>query len=151
MLDHAAGRWLFMTASTQRRRELQERAERDLPGLNAKVVTEEYMSALTTNLEYYARRIDIPVLMVAGARDIVVPLRRLEHITGLMKNVTLTVMDDQGHLSPIERPAAIGTITKKFVHSCLVASRLRRFSGDDRTTELVDALGDTRASVNLNG
>jgi pimeloyl-ACP methyl ester carboxylesterase len=151
MLDHAAGRWLFMTASTQRRRELQERAERDLPTLNAKVVTEEYLSALTTNLEYYARRVEVPVLMVAGARDIVVPLRRLEHITGLMENVTLTVMDDQGHLAPIERPAAVGTITKRFIHNCLVAASSGQLRNASSSDELVDALGNTRVSVNLNG
>jgi pimeloyl-ACP methyl ester carboxylesterase len=116
LVDHATGRWLFMTAPTSRRRELQARAERDLPRLNAKVVTEEYMSALDTNLESYASRVSIPVLVIAGARDVIVPIKRLEQLVALMPDGTLVVMDDQGHLAPIERPTSTATLTKRFIH-----------------------------------
>jgi pimeloyl-ACP methyl ester carboxylesterase len=115
-LDHATGRWLFMTMPTARRRELQRRAEKDLPKLKAQVVTEEYMSALKTDLEPYAREVKLPVLVIAGARDVIVPLRRLERLASLMPDATLVVMEDQGHLAPIERPAATATITKRFVN-----------------------------------
>jgi hypothetical protein len=33
-----------------------------------------------------------------------------------MPDATLVVMEDQGHLAPIERPAATATITKRFVN-----------------------------------
>lgn len=115
-VDHATGRWLFMTMPTDRRLEKQRLAELDLPQLNPQVVTEEYMSALATDLEHFAGKVTIPVLLVAGARDVIVPLRRLEILASRMKDGTLVVMRDQGHLAPIERPAATATITKRFIN-----------------------------------
>ena len=115
-VDHATGRWLFMTMPTKKRRELQRRAEKDLPKLNPQVVTEEYMSALRTNLDSFAREVKLPVLVIAGARDFIVPLRRLERLASIMPDATLVVMEDQGHLAPIERPAATATITKRFIN-----------------------------------
>lgn len=114
--DHATGRWLFMTVPTEKRREIQRKAERYLPHLNAQVVTEQYMSLRKINLERYVPSIDMPVLIIAGARDVIVPLRRLEHLAGLLKHGTLEVMPDQGHLAPIERPAATANLSKRFIH-----------------------------------
>jgi pimeloyl-ACP methyl ester carboxylesterase len=116
-LDQATGRWLFMTATGKRRRELMKRGLRNLPLLNAKVVTEEYLSALSTNLDWYAARITMPALIIAGAKDFLVPLRRLERLARKMPNGTVSIMDDQGHIAPIERPAATATITKRFLNS----------------------------------
>src|SRR5436189_198975 len=81
-----------------------------------RVVTEEYMSALDTDLEYFAARVKVPVLMIAGAKDIIVPLKRLEHLVSVVPDGTLVVMEDQGHLAPIERPAATATISKRFIN-----------------------------------
>jgi pimeloyl-ACP methyl ester carboxylesterase len=116
MIDHATGRWLFMTATTARRKFLQRRGDKNLPLMNALVVTEEYLSALDTDLDWYARRVDIPVLIVAGARDIIVPVKRLERLVSLIDRGALEVLDDQGHLAPIERPGATATITKRFMN-----------------------------------
>jgi pimeloyl-ACP methyl ester carboxylesterase len=116
LIDHATGRWLFMTVTTQRRRELQRRGEENLPIMNAKVVIEEYMSALDTHLVGYAPRVTVPALIIAGARDFIVPLRRLEQLVSILPDGTLVVMEDQGHLAPIERPAATATISKRFIN-----------------------------------
>lgn len=114
-VDHAAGRWLFMTVSPHRRKVLMERGERNLPILNVKVVTEQYMSSMKTPLEPYARRVKMPVLIIAGAKDVIVPLRRLKRLVQQMPQAELVVMEDQGHLAPIERPAATATLTKRFL------------------------------------
>jgi pimeloyl-ACP methyl ester carboxylesterase len=114
-LDHATGRWLFQTVTTKRRRWLMRRGDRNLPMLHPRVVIEEYMSSLNTPLENYARRVDVPVLIIAGARDVIVPLRRLEDLAEMIPNGELEVMPDQGHLAPIERPAATATITKQWL------------------------------------
>jgi pimeloyl-ACP methyl ester carboxylesterase len=58
--DHATGRWLFKSVPTNRRREIQRKAERHLPKLNAEVVTEQYLSALQTDLRRYAARVTMP-------------------------------------------------------------------------------------------
>jgi pimeloyl-ACP methyl ester carboxylesterase len=115
-IDHATGRWLFMTVSTARRKALQKRGDENLPILNALVVTEEYLSALDTDLDRYAAKVTVPTLLIAGARDFIVPLRRLEHLESLLSDGTLVVMEDQGHLAPIERPATTATISKRFIN-----------------------------------
>lgn len=115
-VDHATGRWLFHTVTARRRRALVRRGDKNLPILNPRVVTEEYLSALDTNLDLYAAAVTVPVLIIAGAKDIIVPLRRLEHLVSLMPDGMLVVMEDQGHLAPIERPATTATITKRFIN-----------------------------------
>jgi pimeloyl-ACP methyl ester carboxylesterase len=115
--DHAAGRWLFMTVPTAKRLEIQRKAERYLPKLNAQVVIEQYMSLRKVNLEHLAMKVTAPALILAGARDIIVPMRRLERLAGLLPHGTLSVMPDQGHLAPIERPSATASISKRFIHS----------------------------------
>jgi pimeloyl-ACP methyl ester carboxylesterase len=123
-IDHASHPWLFMTVTPERRRALVKRGDENLPIMNPRVVTEQYLSTLGTNLETYASKVAVPTLMIAGAKDIIVPLRRLEHLVGLMPDGTLVVMEDQGHLAPIERPAATATISKRFING-LEASRGR--------------------------
>lgn len=115
-VDHATGRWLFHSVTAERRRALVKRGDKNLPILNAQVVTEEYMSALDTNLDAFAETVAMPVLLIAGAKDFIVPLKRLEHLESLMPDATLVVMEDQGHLAPIERPATTATITKRFIN-----------------------------------
>jgi pimeloyl-ACP methyl ester carboxylesterase len=115
-VDHATGRWLFHTVSSRRRKALVRRGDRNLPILNPRVITEQYMSSLRTNLDVYAQKIKVPVMIIGGAKDVIVPLGRLEHLVSLMTDGTLVVMEDQGHLAPIERPAATATITKRFIN-----------------------------------
>lgn len=115
IIDHALGRWLFMTASTKRRREIQRRAERDLPRLNARVITEQYFSSTSARLDDYVGRLTMPVLVVAGARDVIVPLDRLKQLVALMPDARLEVLEDQGHLAPIEQPRVVATLTREFI------------------------------------
>jgi pimeloyl-ACP methyl ester carboxylesterase len=114
-VDRATGRLLVRTASGALREAILERRDRILPTLNARVITEQYMSLLDTNLEFYAATIKIPVLIIAGARDIIVPLHRLHRLVSLMPQGVLEVMHDQGHMAPLERPAETASITKRFV------------------------------------
>ncbi|HEY2003988.1 MAG TPA: alpha/beta hydrolase [Candidatus Saccharimonadia bacterium] len=126
-IDHAAGRWLFMTVTPRRRKVLQKRGERNLPILNAKVVIEEYLSSMSTPLEPYARRLEIPMLIIAGAKDAIVPRRRLERLVTLMPKGSILVMPDQGHLAPIERPAATATLTKRYLSEQAALARHPRY------------------------
>ena len=114
-VDRATGRWLFKSVSNKRRAELMKRGAKGLPHLNPKVVTEQYMSARHTKLTDFAPAVELPMLIIAGARDVIVPLAHLERIVSLLPDGTLVVMEDQGHLAPIERPAATATITKRFL------------------------------------
>lgn len=115
-VDHATGRWLFHTVTAERRRALVKRGDMNLPILNPQVITEEYMSALSTDLNAYAAKIELPVLIIAGAKDVIVPVRSLEHLVSELPDGTLVIMEDQGHLAPLERPATTATITKRFIN-----------------------------------
>jgi pimeloyl-ACP methyl ester carboxylesterase len=128
-VDRATGRWLFLTVSSNRRQELMKRGRRNLPILNAQVVTEEYMSALSTNLAWYAARVKRPVMIIAGAKDVIVPVRRLEKLVSMMPDGELVILKDQGHLAPIERPTATATITKRFLNGLRQGDRPGAASG----------------------
>jgi pimeloyl-ACP methyl ester carboxylesterase len=53
------------------------------------------------------RRAALPALVIAGAEDTLVPLRRQEFVAGLMPFAKLAVIAGAGHLPPLEQPAAV--------------------------------------------
>ena len=116
IIDHATGRLLFQTSSKTQRKNIMERRDQDLPTFIPDVITEAYLSSLHTDLEYYASRITVPVLVIAGAKDIIVPLERLRKLVSLMPDGVLEVMRDQGHLAPLERPSATASVAKRFLN-----------------------------------
>lgn len=48
--------------------------------------------------------IDCPTLVLVGRQDALTPLARHEEMQGAIPNAQLRVIEDCGHLSPIERP-----------------------------------------------
>ena len=116
-IDRATGRLLIRSATGTLREAIIEHRDRVLPTLNPHVITEQYMSLLDINLGVYAGAIEIPVLIIAGAKDIIAPVSGLRRLTALMSQGTLEVMHDQGHLAPLERPAATATITRRYLKS----------------------------------
>lgn len=115
-LDRTTGRWLFTVVTTRRRLELMDRGSRNLAILKPNVVIEQYLSGLKTPLEEYARKVKAPVLIIAGAKDIIVPVKRLEKLVSSIPDGTLTIMPALGHLSPIEAPAETAAITKRYIN-----------------------------------
>ena len=53
------------------------------------------------------RRSKLPTLVIAGACDTLVPLRRQEFTAKLMPFGTFIVIDDAGHLPTLEQPEAV--------------------------------------------
>ena len=115
VIDHAIARLLFQTVSDARRKALVRRGDIDLATFDPRVITEQYMSSRDTDLVVYASAIKIPVLIIAGARDIVVPIARVRDLMDMIPHGRLEIMPDQGHLAPIERPAATATIIRQFM------------------------------------
>jgi pimeloyl-ACP methyl ester carboxylesterase len=114
-IERVAGRMLFRTIGRTERATLNRQRFLDLTTLIPRVITEEYMSAGEVDLESYARATSVPVLIVAGGRDTIVPLPRLRRLVALMPSGRLTVLPDQGHMAPIEQPAETARITDQFV------------------------------------
>lgn len=53
------------------------------------------------------RKIRVPSLVLCGAHDTLTPPKRHEAMAELIPNSRLTVLEDAGHLSPIETPDAV--------------------------------------------
>lgn len=61
------------------------------------------------------RRVKLPALIIAGAADSIVPLRRSEFTAGLMPFGKLLIIADAGHLSPLEQPEAVSDSLETFL------------------------------------
>lgn len=62
------------------------------------------------------RRAMLPALILAGAQDTLVPLRRQEFVAGLMPFAKLQVIEDAGHLPPLEQPEAVTEALEAFLN-----------------------------------
>lgn len=61
------------------------------------------------------RRALLPALILAGARDQTVPMRRHEFIAGLMPFAKLQVIEGAGTLAPLEQPEAVTAALESFL------------------------------------
>lgn len=62
------------------------------------------------------RRTKLAALIIAGAQDSLVPLRRSEFVAGLMPFGKLCVIEDAGHLAPLEQPEAVSDALESFLN-----------------------------------
>lgn len=62
------------------------------------------------------RRVRIPALILAGAQDTLVPLRRQEFTAGLMPFARMLLIDDAGHLPSLEQPEAVTAAIEDFMN-----------------------------------
>ena len=61
------------------------------------------------------RRTLLPTLILAGAQDCIVPLRRQELAAGLMPFAKLVVIEGAGHMAPLEQPRAVTDALEAFL------------------------------------
>lgn len=62
------------------------------------------------------RRVKIPALILAGAQDTLVPVRRQEFTAGLMPFGKMQLIDDAGHLPTLEQPEAVTAVLEAFLN-----------------------------------
>ena len=60
------------------------------------------------------RKCQIPVLILAGAADTLVPVRRAEFLVGLIAKARLQIIDNAGHLPQLEQPEAVSKALTDF-------------------------------------
>ncbi|WP_309663277.1 alpha/beta fold hydrolase [Tabrizicola sp.] len=57
----------------------------------------------------------VPALILAGAADTIVPVRRAEFLAGLMPSARLHVIEAAGHLPQLEQPEAVSKVLAEFL------------------------------------
>jgi pimeloyl-ACP methyl ester carboxylesterase len=66
------------------------------------------------------RRTTIPALILAGAQDGLVPVRRQSFMADLMPSARVQVIEGAGHLLPLERPEAVSKALESFFNGPLI-------------------------------
>jgi pimeloyl-ACP methyl ester carboxylesterase len=90
-------------------------------GLGAEVfVTQSRAMQRRPDQQRTLRRAMVPALILAGADDPLVPLRRQELIASLMPVARLQVIDGAGHLPSIEQPGAVSAALEAFLSGPLL-------------------------------
>lgn len=64
-------------------------------------------------------RIAAPTLVVCGREDAATPLARAEEIAALVPGARLAVIEECGHLSPLERPQAVTALLRLWLEGAL--------------------------------
>jgi len=62
----------------------------------------------------------VPALVLCGAHDTVLPVKRHEVMAALMPNATLKVLENSGALPPLEEPAAVTAILRDWLGAPLL-------------------------------
>lgn len=70
------------------------------------------------NRENVLRETKLPVLLIAGTRDVVVPLKALEEQAQLLKNGKLLVLERTGHMGFLEAKEITLKAIQQFCNSC---------------------------------
>ncbi len=79
------------------------------------IVAEIYTIATRPDYMEILKDIDVPVLVIAGGRDKVVPLDIMEGMARAMKNSVFVVFEYSGHLSAIEDPEEFNNVLLSFL------------------------------------
>lgn len=61
------------------------------------------------------RKVRLPALVIAGRQDPLVPLRRQEFTATLMPYGQFKIIEDAGHLAPLEQPEAVSDAVEAFL------------------------------------
>ena len=61
------------------------------------------------------RRIDLPVLVIAGAEDKPIPLDAHRRLAGAIPGARLEVIEGAGHVCTVERPEAVNAVLVSFI------------------------------------
>lgn len=62
------------------------------------------------------RKVRLPALVIAGRQDTLVPLRRAEFTATLMPYGQFKIIEDAGHLAPLEQPEAVSDALEAFLN-----------------------------------
>jgi pimeloyl-ACP methyl ester carboxylesterase len=65
--------------------------------------------------------INVPVMLACGREDTLCPPRRHEQMATMIKDANLTIVEDAGHILPLEQPVTLAGLLSNFLTSTLGA------------------------------
>jgi len=71
--------------------------------------------ALRHNAEGMLSTIDVPVLILTGDKDQIIPRAKAEAMAAIIPKATLAIIENAGHMPMLERPEATTTAIRKFL------------------------------------
>lgn len=84
---------------------------------SAKSVAEGFATSIGHNVRDYAKTIEIPTLLIAGAEDDITPLEKQRELQKLFPQAQLNVIEHVGHLTHYETPVAVANLIQDFIKS----------------------------------
>jgi len=90
-------------------------ALKDLHNCRPETVRKDMAAAQAMDLEEAAQRVRIPTLVLCGTSDMVTPLRVSEKLIDLIPGSRLSVVDNAGHMLPLEAPERVNEEILAFV------------------------------------
>ena len=112
LFSSTARSFLFALGATNSAVQL---ALRDLRNCRPETVRKDMAAAEAMNLEDMAQRLRTPTLILCGTSDIVTPLRLSEKLNDLIPGARLHVVDQAGHMLPLEAPERVNQEIMAFV------------------------------------
>lgn len=80
-----------------------------------KTLLEAYKSSSTTTIADYKDKLSVPILMIAGKKDAIAPIKGQRKLVQELKNATLVELDNVGHIIHYEKPVEASKKINEFL------------------------------------
>jgi pimeloyl-ACP methyl ester carboxylesterase len=116
LVARMSGRMLIKNVSPRREAQMIANGQRDINEFKSDVVVEGYVDFYQQPLMELAPQVNAPALVIGGRLDQLVSVELLKKLTGLLPDARLEVIEQSGHLSPLEQPGHVARISKEFLN-----------------------------------
>jgi len=100
----------------KKRRQILAARVKEAKGINAKITTEIFNETYREDLiATFGNKIECPALLVVGREDDLVSLSSMAALALVLPRAQLEIVDDTGHLAPIEKSAQVANAIKEWL------------------------------------
>jgi pimeloyl-ACP methyl ester carboxylesterase len=115
LVARMSAKMLIKHVSPRREAQMIANGQRDIGELKTDVIVEGYIDFYKQPLMELAPEVRHPALVIGGRQDDLVPVRLLTKLAELLPDAKLEIINDSGHLSPLEQPGRVARITREFL------------------------------------
>ena len=107
--------FVIKTKDRARRRWILDQDYENYRTASVSAMIESFLSYYETPFDDHAAALAMPVFLLTGTRDGIAPPAAVTALADRVRNATLTVLPDVGHLVPMEEPTETATLVAKFL------------------------------------